>query len=65
MLSIAVILIMFIAKFHIHQLIYQDYLIETGWKGSSEDILRDTGQQEVICVVIDVGVDELIYNLDI
>merc|ERR1711899_720127 len=26
----------------------QDYLIETGdWKGSSEDILRDTGQQEV------------------
>ena len=51
MLSIAVILIMFIAKFHIHQLIYQDYLIETGWKGSSEDMLRDTGQQEVICVV--------------
>merc|ERR1711962_1424375 len=35
----------------------QDYLIETGWKGISEDILRDTGQQEVVCVVIDVGVD--------
>jgi len=24
----------------------QDYLIETGWKGGSEDMLRDTGQQE-------------------
>ena len=64
MLSIAVILIMLIARF-LNQLIYQDYLIETGWKGSSEDMLRDTGQQEVICVEIDVGVDELIYNLDI
>ena len=58
MLSIAVILIMLIARF-LNQLIYQDYLIETGWKGSSEDMLRDTGQQEVICVVIDVaGVDD-------
>ena len=57
MLSIAVILILFIARF-LNQLIYQDYLIETGWKGSSEDMLRDTGQQEVICVVIDVGVED-------
>merc|ERR1712117_133442 len=29
----------------------QDYLIETGWKGSSEDMLRDTGQQEEIAVL--------------
>ena len=64
MLSIAVILILLIARF-LNQLIYQDYLIETGWKGSSEDMLRDTGQQEVISQVIDVGVDELISNIDI
>merc|ERR1711953_1027669 len=29
----------------------QDYLIETGWKGSSEDMLRDTGQQEEMAVL--------------
>ena len=49
-MSIAVILILLLARF-LNQLIYQDYLIETGWKGSCEDMLRDTGQQEVICVV--------------
>merc|ERR1712014_384584 len=38
-------------SWHFQAKIPQDNLIETGWKGSSEDMLRDTGQQEEMAVL--------------